>query len=528
MSSVKIDSAFKRFNSLEITGLGADVELVVMLGPNGTGKSSVFDALLLWARRNGRTNQGRTPSRYFDASGASQTDLAVRTHGDVCSDTDERLGTRVHVRTAHRHTPRVSTSSVRKPPKLDEQVSFDLMIDTDASLGGHYPRLVTRFLPVLSKLSGGDASHDLQQIRNQLEPLQSSLTRVLPYLRLAHLGDPSEEGSFYFVRNDGQEFRYENLSGGEKAVFDLLVDAHIAATELQDSLLVCIDEPELHLNPDVHGQVLTELLSLLPSGSQLWIATHSVGMIRRAFDIVQEQPTKVAFLDFGEVSGPSPDVRLVPVEPSRQLLQQALKVSLVDLAELLAPSVLVLCEGSLEDYRRAGFDERIYRQIFGHLFQTVDFVSCGSNTHLFQASSIARVVAPGTRILRLRDRDSLTDTDRLELLSKDPDLRVLERYSIESYLVDDEVLESLVSTRGCVVENALISLQEARDRARKRNGSCKASVGKVFEAAKVVLADIQQLGEDKEGFAVNVLAPLITPDTRVANELSAILKIAEP
>ena len=52
--AVKIEGRFKRFGSLEITGIGADVELVVMLGPNGSGKSSVFDAFLLWGPQSGR------------------------------------------------------------------------------------------------------------------------------------------------------------------------------------------------------------------------------------------------------------------------------------------------------------------------------------------------------------------------------------------------------------------------------------------------------------------------------------------
>ena len=100
--------------------------------------------------------------------------------------------------------------------------------------------------------------------------------------------------------------------------------------------------------------MLTELLRLLPVGSQLWIATHSVGMIRRAFDVSADEPGRVAFLDFGQVSGPSPDVRLRPSLPSSQLLREVLKVQDEPqgegsrLVRLVAPTVtiqesLVLC-----------------------------------------------------------------------------------------------------------------------------------------------------------------------------------------
>ena len=38
VSGLKIPGKFKRFGSLEIQALGVDVEVVVMLGPNGHGQ----------------------------------------------------------------------------------------------------------------------------------------------------------------------------------------------------------------------------------------------------------------------------------------------------------------------------------------------------------------------------------------------------------------------------------------------------------------------------------------------------------
>ena len=41
---------YKRFTELTIADLPATARLVVLVGPNGTGKSSVFDSFLLKAR----------------------------------------------------------------------------------------------------------------------------------------------------------------------------------------------------------------------------------------------------------------------------------------------------------------------------------------------------------------------------------------------------------------------------------------------------------------------------------------------
>ena len=43
---------FKRFTDLTIRDISQDVKLVVMLGPNGCGKSSLFDAFKTWHRLN--------------------------------------------------------------------------------------------------------------------------------------------------------------------------------------------------------------------------------------------------------------------------------------------------------------------------------------------------------------------------------------------------------------------------------------------------------------------------------------------
>ncbi|MDE0440413.1 MAG: AAA family ATPase [bacterium] len=520
VSSLKIPSTFKRFASLEITGLGPEVKLIVMLGPNGSGKSSVFDALLVWARNAGRPRIRRHSNLYFNSAGGVFGTPEIKVHP---SPGINPPGNQLHVRTAHRNTPDVLSSAVQKQKEFEQDARLDRMIDTDAAMVAHYQRLAAGFLPMLANLDGPSASEDLEKIRARLTPVQDSLTRVLPHLRFTGLGDPTSEGSFYFTRDDVRQFRYENLSGGEKAVFDLLLDVHIAVTELDDPL-VCLDEPELHLNPAVQASVLTELLRLLPAGSQLWIATHSVGMIRQAFDIAATYPARVAFLDFGRVRGPAPNVALKPANPSRRLLQEALAVALDDLAGLLAPSVLVVCEGSISG-RFTAWDARIYRQIFRHLHQRVEFVSGGGKGDLETAAAIAAVIAPGTRLLKLRDRDDLTEEHRNRLLADDTSLRVLQRRSLESYLVDDEVLEALVAARGIRTDNGLSRLKATRDLALQPTGSAKGALGAVFDVSRQVLDDAEGLGENKHQFAVDVLAPLVHPEMAVTKELTEVLAL---
>ena len=78
----------------------------------------------------------------------------------------------------------------------------------------------------------------------------------------------------------------------------------------------CIDEPELHVSTSLQGPLIDAILKLLPETTQLWIATHSVGIVREAYRMKQEQPEEVAFLDFSDYDFDLP-VTIMPSTPNR-------------------------------------------------------------------------------------------------------------------------------------------------------------------------------------------------------------------
>ena len=97
-------------------------------------------------------------------------------------------------------------------------------------------------------------------------------------------------------KQPSSDFHYKNLSGGEKAAFDLLLDLFVKRDEYQDAIY-CIDEPEAHVATALHGLLLEVVLDIMPSESQLWIATHSIGFVRKAYEMMR-QKGDVVFLDF--------------------------------------------------------------------------------------------------------------------------------------------------------------------------------------------------------------------------------------
>ena len=128
---------------------------------------------------------------------------------------------------------------------------------------------------------------------------------VFADLTLTGIGeDPLNNGSFFFEKGVVKDFHYKNLSAGEKSAFDLILDLIIKSTAFSDAVY-CIDEPEAHMHTHLQSLLLKEIYDLVPNDSQLWVATHSLGMLRRAQQLEKENPGTVVFLDFDGRDFPS-------------------------------------------------------------------------------------------------------------------------------------------------------------------------------------------------------------------------------
>ena len=270
-----------------------------------------------------------------------------------------------------------------------------------------------------------------------------------PILSLQDLGSGIEHGDFRFRKGTARNFHYKNLSGGEKAAFDVFLDIFVKRNDYTDAIY-CIDEPESHVASSVHGRFLEAILSLVPDGSQLWIATHSAGFVRRAVELHNER-NNVAFLDFTGQDFDQPVV-LTPSTPNRPFFRKMYDVLLEDLAGLVAPSCVVLCEG------REYTDARIYNRIFEDTHPDTLFVAQGSASKVEkeEVTLLIKTVVPDVKVVRLIDRDDMTPAGRDEHISQG--IRVLGRREIENYLWDKVVVRKALQNMGAddtVIENIL-------------------------------------------------------------------------
>ena len=99
------------------------------------------------------------------------------------------------------------------------------------------------------------------------------------------------------------------------------------------------------MNTRLQGALLQELYDAVPDNSQLWIASHSIGMMRKARELYEANQNDVVFLDFGGHEFDT-EVIITPSIPNRIFWEKVLDVALDDLAALVAPREVVICEGN--------------------------------------------------------------------------------------------------------------------------------------------------------------------------------------
>jgi len=289
---------FKRFTDLTIGALGPEVRLVVMAGPNGSGKSSLFDALLVWTRmRHGGWNDDT--SYYWKGSGVdthTMQRIELQFHGPAPE--REAAARAFYFRSAYRNDPDFLLQALQRQGSILEERRFGRMIEADAAVSVNYRRLASQAFEDAFAVHPGDMT--LTEFREQvIGEIRDAVARLFPGLILNTLGNPFENGTFRFDKGATQSFDYKNLSGGEKSAFDLMLDMIVKRRALPDAIY-CIDEPDAHMNARLQGALLGELYTLLPEQSQLWVATHSIGMMRKAMELAAVTPNAVAFLDFGD------------------------------------------------------------------------------------------------------------------------------------------------------------------------------------------------------------------------------------
>ena len=414
---------FKRFTDLQVRGLPKTARLVILVGPNGSGKSSLFEAFNFWTSPIRGWNfqkdyHWKVGATVLDDLSRMYEKIRIEFHDEVINahERTDKVKKAFYFRSAYRHELDFTTSSIGGVGEtLDDARRPPLLISPELRVSDNYQRIVSATIDEI--YSSSDANALIRDVRERLiGKIRAAMERVFGDLVLTGPGKPMVDGTFFFEKGATKNYRYKNLSGGEKAAFDLLLD-FVLKTESFDDTVFCIDEPELHMHTRLQSKLLDELYQQLPINCQLWIATHSIGMTRRAMEIHQDNPDEVVFLDF-EGHDFDSGVVMEPTEVDRQFWKRVFTGALDDLAELVAPSQLVFCEGKPESgtmRRKITFDAEIYRRIFRTAYPDTEFIPLGGANEVEKnavlVGDVLQKLFSSMRVCKLLDRDDRSNEE---------------------------------------------------------------------------------------------------------------------
>lgn len=523
---------FKRFTDTLISDIPATARLVVLAGPNGSGKSSIFDGFRTWHATVGGIGFGwdETYGTKVGTPAISWPEhIKLTFHEELPKGPDE-LKRMVYLRSAFRNEADFSINNFNRLASPLDSPRINRLIDNDVSVSDNYQRLIMQTIDGIYDSSIPDSTTKGEIRDGIIGEVRRAMQLVFPDVVLSGVGgvggSAGAAGTFYFDKGTSENFLYKNLSAGEKAAFDLILDT-VVKRESFDDTVWCIDEPETHLNTRVQGVLLQTLVDLLPNNCQLFVASHSIGFMKKAWEMAKLNPDQVVFID---LQGADFDqhVVLAPVRPTREFWARTLDVALGDLAALVAPEQLVLCEGrpSKEaNDRKAAFDATCYGRIFGDEFPNTDFLSVGNSMDVGQDrlefGSAIQALSSGTKVIRLIDRD-MRSPEEVTIL-REVGVRVLSRRHIEAYLLDDEVVGALCAAHGQqerINEALAIKQQGLEDSVARNNDSddVKSAAGSIYTGLRRLLT-LTSAGSDWNAFARDTLAPLLRPGMSAYAEL---------
>lgn len=519
---------FKRFSNLKIENIPETAKLVVLAGPNGCGKTSLFEAFNHWYKLNGFGTIGHS-DYYLKQVGEKVQNLgdwysdkvAIQFYGQRTNDQNQIKGI-FYFRTAYRNEPSFTTSKLERQNDPSRQIDHDTLMTTDAVVSSNYQRLISSTLSGVFKEDNNNKT--VEELRNELiGKIQISLKNVFEDLELSSIGDPLLNGSFYFTKGMSSNFSYANLSAGEKSAFDLLLDLIIKSIYYKNTVF-CIDEPETHMHTSLQSALLNELYNLIPDNSQLWISTHSMGMLKKAKELENVNPGTVVFLDFDNRDFDS-EVIMSPSAIDSTMWKKFLDLAFGDLSSLIAPSTIVFCEGNSQGRKYKDFDAQIYRRIFDTEMPDVFFSSIGSCSELENTDNISiKIISnmiTNSHIIKVVDRDGKSDEEIEECNANQ--INVLGKRHIECYLLDDEILKKLCDSLNKPEKyDEILAMKQAKIAESVTRGNpsddIKSASGSIFVELKKIL-ELNRGGNTKDAFFRDTMAPLITPDTQIYQEL---------
>ncbi len=431
---------FKRFDDLtiDLTSLIEPAKLVLLIGTNGSGKSSVFDAFEV-LNKLGREGLSKSDSYYYLKKESKDFNVTITTDG--LHNSNNSIIITLHPSNNLEKLKKQSfygRASVRQIPRLtrtslgQRNVSFEndtdrpqTYIDRDNRFENDIEKVASSILTDVFK---GNISTEAI-IESYINPINNSFENIFgteenTRIKLISIKPPLEGKTAEILFQKGTStIPYDFLSSGEKEIFNILLNLLTRKEYFQDTIYF-LDEIDLHLNTQLQKNLLKEITeNWIPENCQLWTASHSLGFIEYA-----NEAEHAAIIDFDNLNFDVPQV--ITPSPKKNFDVFEIAVSKEFLSKVFEGKRIVFSENT---------DTSRYNNL--NLNNTVFFVGKDKSDVFHKAKNSSAYDG-------LIDRDYLTDEEIIDLLRVYQNLFILNYYSIENYFYHPENLEEYYKSVG--------------------------------------------------------------------------------
>lgn len=426
---------FKRFNDLQIENIPETAKLVLLIGSNGSGKSSLFDAFgFIDAAIKQDIPLNNTSWTYFKKD--SNLPVSVKIQVDkkkeyLISNIDfvkpNLSANAFYGRTSFRQLSRLTRTALGQGGLIDFQKDSDrpkFFIDRDTRFENDIEIMTET---ILNEFFISNQTNE-QIKKKYIEPINKAFENILgnkngTKLRLLKIIPPLDGKVAQIIFAKGvSEFHYNYLGAGEKEIFNLLINLLIRVPLYQNTIYY-LDELDLHLNTQLQFNLLKEITeNWIPDNCQLWTASHSLGFIEYA-----KQSEQAAILDFDDFDFDAP--RILSPEPKENPDIYEIAVGKEFLSSLFEKMTIYFVENKDRDYyATVGIPKSVF----------VPDNNRNNVYHKVRTSDMKGIV----------DRDFLSNDDIKNIRKQYPSLYILHYYSIENYLYHPDNLEEYNQNKG--------------------------------------------------------------------------------
>lgn len=424
--------------------VGDLADVVVFAGPNGVGKTSLLTQLLHAFQTPGGTPNARVVVEATTPEEEAKWGQKTLDTNLSAEATRLRAFLQRNQKRGQLRSGLINFDSARQLENIQPyQFSFDFTDPFLQDVGWHhsFQPMKSRFQDTfhsmhrrlrshketiakkaLSLQASGEKSMDLD-FRDPLEKFYDAFAKLLPGRRLEPLDEQSQAIQY---RVGDVLLPLTSLSSGEKEVVTVVFD--FLLRDPQDCIIV-FDEPELHLHPELSYRLLRTLRDV-GERNQFLFSTHSPDIITASID------QSVVF-----VAPPNP---LVP----NQAVQLREDDEATRVLHLIGQSIGVVSLGKkivLIEGTKSSIDKQTYGGIFGSTFPDLVLVPVGGKeaigSFLKAFDTVLNKTVWGVEFFMLCDGDASVGSHISP--AGNPRLRLLPRYHIENYFLDEQILSDV-------------------------------------------------------------------------------------